>query len=544
MAVDIKNSEYLANEYNIKVENNLVRVIIELKEFEPEYIKVLENGGAIIEIYDANLVQARLPVSRLNEFANLPFVNFIRIPEDYSTLSVTSEGVATINATELHKKGINGSGVKIGVIDLGFQDYQNKLGTELPLSVEVKSFRQDGDITGMGEKHGTAVAETVFDVAPGAKLYLVNFQTDLEKNNAVNWLISQHVDIISASTGKMIGPKDGTDYSDKIVNNSTKSGILWVNSAGNEAEEHWMGNFYDPDVNKFHNFTSVSEIQTIIGISGQQIEILLDWNDWPYSDQDYDLYIIDKNLNLVASSQNVQSGSQPPVERIRYTASYTGYYGIVIKKYMATRNVKFHLYSPKNPTMRYIVPAGSITIPGMSKDSLTVGATHWLNDALEPYSSRGPTDDGRIKPDVVAPANTTNSVYGVFMGTSASAPHVSGAAALLLQANRSLNISQLRYVLESSAKDLGPPGKDNLFGTGRIDVFKAYQMVTTTPTCAYDLNGDKTIGIGDVVVLVNNWNAKNADPAWDQKKFADLNKDGEIGIGDVVVLVNNWGKNC
>lgn len=62
-------------------------------------------------------------------------------------------------------------------------------------------------------------------------------------------------------------------------------------------------------------------------------------------------------------------------------------------------------------------------------------------------------------------------------------------------------------------------------------------------TC-FDLNGDKTTGIGDVVVLVNNWGARNADPDWNKHMFADMNKDGEIGIGDVVVLVNNWGKNC
>ena len=69
-------------------------------------------------------------------------------------------------------------------------------------------------------------------------------------------------------------------------------------------------------------------------------------------------------------------------------------------------------------------------------------------------------------------------------------------------------------------------------------------MLETGNTCANDLNGDKTVGIGDVVVLVNHWGAKNTDLAWNQKKFADLNKDGTIGIGDVVVLVNNWGKTC
>lgn len=479
MAVNAVHSKLLAKEYNIK--DNSVQVIIDLKKFSPQYLEELENAGAIIEVSDKNLVQAQVPVSRLNAIANLSFVNHIRKPEKYTPFAI-SEGVAAINATPLHSLDYNGSGVKIAVLDLGFAGYQSKLGTELPSSVVVRSFRADRDITGEGGDHGTAVAEIVHDIAPGAMLYLVNFATDLEENSAVNWFISQNVDIISVSAGKSIGPKDGTDYADNIVNKATAADILWVNAAGNEADEHWMGYFYDPENNKFHNFANDDETQDIYAEAGSTIDVRLDWDDWPYSNQDYDLGLYDSSLRLLDSSANFQNGTQPPFEEILLTAPYTGIYKIAIKKYSATMNVKFHLYSPGNPTMQYIVSSGSLSIPGASTGSLTVGATHWSNDALEPYSSQGPTDDGRIKPDVVAPDDTASSVYGTFQGTSASTPHVSGAAALLLQMNPGLSVSQLKQALENGAKDLGASGKDNLYGSGRIDVYKSAQWMGIATT--------------------------------------------------------------
>jgi len=505
----------LAEQYSLNLKNDSVQVIIDIKQFNPQYIDAIKKAGAIIEISDKNLIQAQVPVSMLNAIADLPFVNNIHRPEKYRTF-VTSEGAAAINATVLHNNGINGSGVKIAVLDLGFQDYQSKLQTELPSNVVVKSFTANRDITGGGEVHGTAVAETVHDIAPGASLYLVNFATDLEQNSAVNWLISQNVDIISCSTGKLLGPKDGTDYADGIVKKATDAGILWVNSAGNEAEEHWMGTFYDPDLNGFHNFADGDETQDIFATQGSTIEVDLDWDDWPYSNQDYDLYLYDSQLKMVGSSVNFQTGTQSPDEEIVYTAAYTGYYKIKIKKYSATRNVKFHLYCLYCQNMQYIVPAGSITIPGTSADSLTVGATYWSNDALESFSSQGPTDDGRIKPDVAAPDGASNSVYGHFYGTSASAPHTSGGAALLLQMNLNLSVNQLKQALESGAKDLGVPGKDNEFGAGRIDVYSSLNempqqtLVVTANVSSVTVNNVTPVRFTVTIKTINGTKIENA----------------------------------
>ena len=81
-------------------------------------------------------------------------------------------------------------------------------------------------------------------------------------------------------------------------------------------------------------------------------------------------------------------------------------------------------------------PESSIPTPGDARGSFTVGARDWQGDAAADYSSQGPTQDGRLKPDVVAPASTAVWPGIAMVGTSASAPHAAGAAALLMQRDR------------------------------------------------------------------------------------------------------------
>jgi len=128
----------------------------------------------------------------------------------------------------------------------------------------------------------------------------------------------------------------------------------------------------------------------------------------------------------------------------------------------------------------------SITDPGNAEEVITVGATHRERPhsyGVSFFSSRGPTGDGREKPDLVAPGEKISSTVPEGSGlkredgTSMAAPHVSGAAALLMARHREL-IGQPRRVKEilcRTATDLGR--KRDFQGAGMLDVLRALQSV-------------------------------------------------------------------
>src|SRR4051812_11019805 len=91
-------------------------------------------------------------------------------------------------------------------------------------------------------------------------------------------------------------------------------------------------------------------------------------------------------------------------------------------------------------------PEGSVIVPATSAAAVAVGAINLSSKKLEPFSSQGPTDDNRKKPDLTAAdGNSSQSAAGgQFGGTSAAAPHAAGAAALLAQFDPALGADALR----------------------------------------------------------------------------------------------------
>ena len=123
----------------------------------------------------------------------------------------------------------------------------------------------------------------------------------------------------------------------------------------------------------------------------------------------------------------------------------------------------------------------TLSQPGVARDAITVGATD-DSDTMAGFSSRGPTLDLRLKPDVTAPgvsilsADAGGSGYASLQGTSMATPHVAGAAALLLQANPTWDPRTVKAALMGTALVLdGPRLWDQ--GAGRI---RPSTAVTTT----------------------------------------------------------------
>lgn len=130
---------------------------------------------------------------------------------------------------------------------------------------------------------------------------------------------------------------------------------------------------------------------------------------------------------------------------------------------------------------------GSQTIgpPGCARYVITVGAVD-DNDRVARFSSRGPTADGRVKPDIVFPGvgivapqaagtrlgTVVEEGYVTADGTSMATPHASGVAALMLQANPQLTAEQVKTLMLAGGIDIG--ALPNEQGVGRGDAYRAY----------------------------------------------------------------------
>jgi subtilisin family serine protease len=183
----------------------------------------------------------------------------------------------------------------------------------------------------------------------------------------------------------------------------------------------------------------------------------------------------------VARSDNVQDGDDDPLERVVYYFPSPGIYHLAISRQPGAVDRTLELFSEEHD-LHFQTAASSLWVPADSPGSLTVGATYWQNNTLEGFSSRGPTRDGRVKPDLVAPDGVSVSTEtwrsSGFYGTSASAPHVASAAALVLEAWPTYVSMQTQSWLEDRAVDLGSAGKDNAYGAGRLNLPVEISVVT------------------------------------------------------------------
>ncbi|MHC4259238.1 MAG: S8 family serine peptidase [Planctomycetota bacterium] len=492
------------------------------------------QGGGVVRVGRGH-VKVNVPPSLLESLATeMEQLDYVRLPErPHLYNSVISEGVGVgswTNAQNWQDHNLKGAGIKVAVIDGGFIGLASRQAAdEIPGSAILY------DTTGTGMEtdttHGCAVAETVYDMAPEAQLYLIKVEDESDLEVAKDYCKSEGIDAINHSMGWYgFNFFDGVAYSSMepspvtIANDASANGILWMNSAGNDRQGHariaWTDGNGDNSLDWTASGTFVNEIGYLS--SGAVITVTLAWNDWPTSDQDFDLWLrrwTGSSWEVVAASEGFQTGTQPPTEGIYYAVTTPGDYGVTVRKYTATTSPTFILRSWYQYVQYYSynntsTPAGgSIGCPADADSVFAVGAIDedtYRSGPTESYSSIGPTNGSYTgqtvltKPDICGPDDTASVTYpSGFTGTSASSPHIAGAAALVWSRFPSYTNAQVRSHLEAETFDLGNPGKDSTYGHGSLVLTKMWTLtISSTAGGSVTTPGEGPLQLDDASVQV------------------------------------------
>ena len=191
-----------------------------------------------------------------------------------------SQGVAVHNASNWHANGRLGSGVRSALSMSDLSDSRALMGTEVPASVTRRCYSAIGVFsTNLAacestSDHGTAVAESLVDIAPGIQLFIANPKSNLDFRQTVDWMTSQGVRVINYSAARLWdGPGNGTSpYSDsplKTVDAATAGGAVFIAAAGNEGTATYLGAFNDVNGNSWAEFPAGTDDNAVFLSAGE-----------------------------------------------------------------------------------------------------------------------------------------------------------------------------------------------------------------------------------------------------------------------------------
>ena len=488
-----------------------------------DLLQYLENNDIFVRNAGSDYVEAHVATSMLGTASERPGVlrvdTVVRPRSNQSRGRLISQGVDLHGADAWHNAGYRGNSIKVGIIDIGFEGFGRLQGRELPSTVIARCYF-DGPRPPssrladceVDSGHGTAVAEALFDVAPEAEFYIANIYSFGDVRNAADWMAEQGVKVINVSLGFTYdGPGNGTSpFSNsplKTIDAAVTNDITWINAAGNTAQNTWYGTFRDPTNQGVHHWTSRDEGNTFTIKEGDEVRVFMRWDDdWGRADCDLDLALFksqrgtDGRYPLVSWDFRVQNGSPGsyPYAVVWFegpvTAAYAGVYFLaILEERCADKPDWIQLTSWIGDDLQYYSTSHHTGNPEESRNPgmmAAVGATHWWDTStIASYSNRGPTIDGRTKPDITgiscgrsATISFNRSTGCWFRGTSQAAPHVAGLAALIRQRFPHYSATETVRYLEDNALDRGSAGADNTWGHGFASLPKVGPTPTPTPT--------------------------------------------------------------
>jgi minor extracellular serine protease Vpr len=413
--------------------------------------------------------------------------------------------------------GFDGTGIKIAVIDTGVDfNHPDLLGWGQDGKViGGYNFIQENQLPMDTNGHGTKVAGiiaadgNVVGVAPKAKILAYKVSEDGEGvsseliKEAIEKAIEDEADIINIS----LGVNRTNSKIDSAVNYALENGVFVVTAAGNDGPKfETIGspgrNLNSVTVGATYNNMTSSLIATLeidekeytvipmVGSSKTEVPIIGKIIFGGYGKNE-NL----KNIDVTDAIVIVERGSNVEDELLFFSIKEMNVANAGAKALIVYNNQPgiflgelIHEFSepgyiPQIPVVSIDREEGLEIIELIEKDTEGIIHLFFNPDFIAHFSSRGPVSPFYIKPDIVAPGayiNSTqnNGIYNFTSGTSFAAPHVSGAAALLLQKNPELQNHEIKSLLVTTVQPVSDAyGKEfslHESGSGRLDIANAY----------------------------------------------------------------------
>ena len=438
--------------------------------------------------------------------------------------------------------GVNGEGIKIGVIDTGV-NFQHPdlidIGGNGKISGGydfIENDKNPQDTNG----HGTQVAGIITadgeitGIAPKSKIFAYRVSEDGEAVSseliikAINQAIIDDVDIINISLGVDVIH----DVIDDAVNEAVNNGIVVVVAAGNSGpDEKTIGS---PGANP--NAITVgatyndidSSIVSTLEIGEKQFQILPMLGTQVISDKItgeikfgefgriQDLIDLDVNDKIILTERGGEEDEIVFFSEKEQVAADNGAKAIIV--YNNEPGIFYGELIHESVTENYtpLIPAVSMTqedglILKEMLETKTIGTMNVFNhpDFVTMFSSRGPVSPFYEKPDLVAPGvfvktTSLDNKYNITSGTSYAAPHVSGAVALLLNKNPDFTPQEIKSKLITTSKlvtdQYGNEFAMNIAGAGRIDITDAFnsELLIIPTNLRFDLSLEKNTQTKDI----------------------------------------------
>lgn len=356
------------------------------------------------------------------------------------------------------------SRLKIAVLDNGFAGFIAD-GDTLPVSAELIPGPQNDFAP---TSHGLGMAQIVWALTgktpQGPKFYLINANGYTNFKAAIDVVIQKQVDVVLYSQVWPFGSNfNGQGLIDQEVSRATRTGVIWVNAAGNYGK--MVFNQKVLKVSNFLRFTNRWDENTV--------HLTLSWNDFAgeayTTNKDLNLYVYDANGKQVGASELIQRGEAPseggnpqlssyPREAITLRGLARGDYRVEIRRqsqnFVSSDHLRLILRSEKAEGVVFLdrTLGEEVMPPADHPEVLTVGD-------LSEISSVGPTLDGREKPEILLKQAVADFSNGSrFGGSSVAAAFFAAVVATLKDYRPDLTQQRLRDYAESLRRVQLPPG--------------------------------------------------------------------------------------